>query len=152
MRTRMMVKTGVDIAMTVALLLLMAYQLIGENAHEWIGILMFLLFVVHHLLNGAWSKNLLRGKYNARRICQTALVFLILLCMLGSMVSGIVISRYVFAFLPKHGGYELAGRLHMLCAYWGFVLMSLHLGLHWNIYQPKEQFLCQSVDVGKIAV
>lgn len=30
-----------------------------------------------------------------------------------------------------HGGYELAGRLHILCAFWGFVLMSLHLGVHW---------------------
>ena len=23
--------------------------------------------------------------------------------------------------------------LHMLAAYWGFVLMSLHLGVHWNM-------------------
>ena len=44
-----------------------------------------------------------------------------------------MLSRHVFAFLPKHGGYELAGKLHMLCAYWGFVLMSLHLGMHWNM-------------------
>lgn len=133
MKPRMMIKIGVDIAMTLSLLLLMAYQLIGENAHEWIGILMFLLFVLHHLLNGAWSKNLLRGKYNARRICQTALVFLILLCMLGSMVSGTILSRYVFTFLKIRSGIAWAGRVHMLCAYWGFVFMSIHLGFHWNM-------------------
>ncbi|MCD8109164.1 MAG: hypothetical protein LUE14_03565, partial [Clostridiales bacterium] len=23
--------------------------------------------------------------------------------------------------------------VHMLCAYWGFVLLSLHLGFHWNM-------------------
>lgn len=73
------------------------------------------------------------GRYTPLRFVQTLLVGLILLCMLGSMGSGIVISRYVFAFLPKHGGYELAGKLHMLCAYWGFVLMSLHLVIHWNM-------------------
>ncbi len=61
------------------------------------------------------------------------LVGMILLCMLGSMGSGIVISRYVFSFLPSHGGYMLAGKVHMLCAFWGFILMSLHLGLHWNL-------------------
>ena len=133
MNPRMMIKIGVDIAMTLSLLLLMAYQLIGENAHEWIGILMFVLFVVHHLLNGAWSKNLLRGKYNTRRICQTALVFLILLCMLGSMVSGIILSRYVFTFLKIRSGIAWTGRVHMLCAYWGFVFMSIHLGFHWNM-------------------
>ena len=53
--------------------------------------------------------------------------------MVGSMISGIVLSRHVFAFLPKHGGYELAQQVHILCAYWGFVLMSLHLGMHWNM-------------------
>ena len=39
---------------------------------------------------------------------QTLLAGVILLCMLGSMVSGIFQSRYVFSFLPKHGGYESA--------------------------------------------
>lgn len=41
--------------------------------------------------------------------------------------------RYVFSFLPKHGGYEAAQKAHILCAYWGFVCMSLHLGLHWSM-------------------
>lgn len=27
----------------------------------------------------------------------------------------------------------LARRLHILGAYWGFLLMSIHLGLHWNM-------------------
>ena len=74
-----------------------------------------------------------RGRYTPLRIAQTALIGLIFLCMVGSMISGIVLSRHVFAFLPKHGGYELAGKLHILCAFWGFVLMSLHLGMHWNM-------------------
>lgn len=43
------------------------------------------------------------------------------------------LSRYVFPFLPSHGGYEMAGKMHVLCAYWGFVLMSLHLGIHWRM-------------------
>ena len=130
---KLMIKTGVDIAMTVALLFLMAYQLIGEEAHEWMGIFMFLLFVIHHLLNQSWSKNILKGKYTARRICRTVLVILILLCMMGSMISGVIISRYVFAPFDIHAGITWARSLHMLCAYWGFILMSLHLGFHWNI-------------------
>lgn len=126
-------KIAVDAAMTAAMLLLMAYGLVGEAVHEWIGMGMLALFVLHHVLNRRWIGAVSNGRYTPLRIVQTALVGLILLCMLGSMGSGIVISRYVFAFLPSHGGYELAGKLHMLCAYWGFVLMSLHLGLHWNM-------------------
>ena len=30
--------------MTIALLLLMAYELVGHEAHEWLGIGMFVLF------------------------------------------------------------------------------------------------------------
>lgn len=26
-----------------------------------------------------------------------------------------------------------AGSVHMICAYWGFVFMSIHLGFHWNM-------------------
>ena len=55
------------------------------------------------------------------------------LSMSGSMISGVVLSRYVFAFFPKNGGYELAQQVHILCAYWGFVCMSLHLGFHWSM-------------------
>ena len=45
-----------DIGMTVMLLLLMAYELIGREAHEWLGIGMFVLFIIHHVLNYKWSR------------------------------------------------------------------------------------------------
>lgn len=121
-----------DAAMTLALLLLMTYGLIGEAAHEWIGMAMLVLFVLHHILNRRWLLAVRKGRYNSVRIVQTVLVTLIFLCMAGSMASGILLSRYVFAFLPVHGG-ELAEKLHLFCAFWGFVLMSVHLGFHWNM-------------------
>ena len=133
MKPVMKVKISIDAAMTLALLLLMAYDLVGEAAHEWLGMGMFALFVAHHVLNRRWINAVPRGRYTPLRIVQTALIGLIFLCMVGSMISGIVLSRHVFAFLPRHGGYELAGKLHILCAFWGFVLMSLHLGMHWNM-------------------
>jgi len=45
MKPKMILKLAVDIGMTAALLLLMAYELVGQAAHEWIGIGMFVLFV-----------------------------------------------------------------------------------------------------------
>ncbi len=133
MKPILKIKIAVDAAMSVSMLLLMAYGLVGEAAHEWIGMGMFALSVVHHVLNRRWIQAVPRGRYTPLHIVQTALAGLIFLCMVGSMISGIVLSRHVFAFLPRHGGYELAGKLHILCAFWGFVLMSLHLGMHWNM-------------------
>ena len=133
MKPTLKIKIAVDAVMSVSMLLLMAYGLVGEAAHEWIGMGMFALSVVHHVLNRRWIQAVPRGRYTPLRIVQTALAGLIFLCMVGSMISDIVLSCHVFAFLPKHGGYELAGKLHILCAFWGFVLMSLHLGMHWNM-------------------
>lgn len=119
--------------MTVILLLLMAYSLIGEMWHECLGIGMFVLFVLHHMLNNAWCRNLLKGKYTPFRVLQIVLVISALVSMIGSMVSGIVLSRYVLSFLPITGGQSCARTLHMLSAYWGFILISLHLGIHWSM-------------------
>ena len=57
---------------------------------------------------------------------------------------------YVFAFLNIHGGISLARLLHMASSYWGFVVMALHLGIHWGIFtglarkifRVKESFRC----------
>lgn len=97
------VKIIVDVIMTVLLLLLMAFELIGRTAHEWFGVGMFVMFVIHHILNRRWTAHLLKGKYTPVRVFQTILVVLVLLCILSSMVSGIVLSRHVFAFLPIEG-------------------------------------------------
>lgn len=74
-----------------------------------------------------------KGKYTPFRIAQTILVALILASMLGSMFSGIVLSRHVFSFMEIRGGMAVARTIHMAAAYWGFVLMSLHLGFHWSM-------------------
>ena len=119
--------------MTVVLLFLMSYSLIGEALHEWLGIGMFALFILHHILNSKWSGRLFKGKYTPYRILQTVLVALALVSMLGSMVSGVILSRNVLSFLPITGGQSWARTLHMLSAYWGFVFISLHLGFHWSM-------------------
>ena len=133
MNRKMILKLIVDVVMTVSLFLLMAYEMIGQGAHEWIGIGMFLFFVLHHILNHNWSKNLFKGKYTAFRIVQTVIDVLVLLSMVGSMISGAILSRHALSFLPIKGGRAFARNLHMLSAYWGFVFMSLHLGLHWRM-------------------
>ena len=133
MKPKALIKLAVDVLMTLALLFLMGYHFWGEILHEWVGAGMFLLFIAHHILNGHWYKTLFKGKYNVLRILTLCTTSLVLVSMLAQMYSGILMSRYVFDFLPFNGGMSLARRLHILGAYWGFLLMSLHLGLHWNM-------------------
>lgn len=130
---KVMGKVCIDLVMTVLLMFLMTYELVGQAAHEWLGIGMFVVFVMHHVLNRRWLCSLFKGKYGALRVWQTFLVVLVLFSMLGSMVSGVILSRHALAFLPTRGGRSFARSLHMISAYWGFVFLALHLGFHWNV-------------------
>lgn len=142
MKPKIFVKLFVDAVMTILLLCQMAYMLIGETAHEWMGTAMFALFLLHNVLNWKWYRNLVKGRYTAVRVFQTAVNFLMLFSMLGLMVSGVIMSRVVFAFLPLDGGMNFARTLHMLAAYWGFIFMSIHLGLHWGMIMGILQKRC----------
>lgn len=132
MNAKTIIRIVIDTLMTAAMPLLMAYMLIGAQWHEWIGTGVFLLFIIHHIINRKWLSALTKGRYNAARVVDLVINVLIFLCMIGLMYSGIVMSRYVFSSLKISGGAALARKLHMLCSYWGLALMSLHLGAHWS--------------------
>ena len=154
MKPKMAVKLAADIGMTLALLFLMGYQFWGETAHEWVGAIMFALFIFHHALNLNWHKRIFKGKYTPMRTLTLCVDILVLLAMLALMYSGIVMSRHVFAFLSVERGLDLARRLHILGAYWGFLLMSVHLGLHWNMIlgMVKKQTKLKPSKVRSIAL
>lgn len=133
MKPKQTMKICVDAAMTLGLLFLMGYHLWGDTAHEWVGAGMFLLFILHHILNWHWWAGLVKGRYTAVRTLQTVIDLLTMAAMLGLMVSGVILSSKVFAFLHIRGHMAFARRLHMAASSWGFLLMSAHLGLHWGM-------------------
>ncbi len=74
MNRKTILKIAVDIGMTVMLLLLMTYERIGAAVHEWLGMEMFVLFIIHHFLNRKWSRYVFKGKYTLFCIWETILV------------------------------------------------------------------------------
>ena len=128
-----------DLALIAVLLLLMGDSLIGEEIHEWLGIGMLLLLIFHHAINVPWYRNLKRGRYTPYRCVQTVLTVLLLLAVLGSILSGLVLSQYVLDSTLLHRLDALARAIHLPCAYWGFLLMSLHLGLHWGAIMGRTR-------------
>ncbi|MCM1176023.1 MAG: DUF4405 domain-containing protein [Blautia sp.] len=150
----------IDLAMTVLLPLLMAYEMIGSAVHEWLGAVMFILFISHHILNFYWHKSLFKGHYTALRIFGTVIDFLLLFLMIGLMVSGLFLSRHVFVFLPITGGKATARLVHLFASYWAFALMSLHAGFHGsaglgmirNVAKISGQSTIRTIVVRSIAV
>lgn len=130
---KLKIKIGIDLLMTVLLLLLMSYQITGQELHEWFGAGMLVLFLLHNILNIRWYGSLFKGKYTLLRTMQTLINISVLISMLCLGFSGIVLSRHIFAGLPIHGPMATARTMHLAASYWGFVLMSIHLGMHWGM-------------------
>ena len=125
--------------MVLLLPLLMAYSLIGETFHEAAGTLMLLLLLCHHRQNRGWWKSLFRGRYTPLRVFQTALNLLLLLLMLLQPLTGILMSKRLFSFLPTTSFSAMARTIHLPLANWGLVLLSLHAGTHLGSMLPKEK-------------
>ena len=129
-KTNKMIRRTVDAAMTVLLLLLMAYQVTGEVLHEWIGMVMTLLVIIHQILNLKWYGVLFKGKYNPYRMVTIILNVLLLLSFALTSFCGMSMSSYAVPFLYGIAPVSFVRQMHLSMSHWSFVLMGLHLGLH----------------------
>lgn len=133
MKTRQVIKIGIDICMTVLLFILMAFHYVGLQWHEVTGAAMLVLFILHHILNGNWYRALGKGKYSSGRILLAIVDAVLLIDMFLLMFSGISMSRYVFRFLDLPVSKAWARGMHMTASYAGFLLMGFHIGLHYGM-------------------
>lgn len=128
MKYKQVVKLIIDIAMYLIFVALMQEHL-WNGLHEWIGIVLFALFIAHSILNFRWYQSLFKGKYTPTRTILAVINIALFATMLCCMVSSVLVSGKVFAFLNL-GGARIGRTLHLVSTAWVFVLMSLHLGLH----------------------
>ena len=124
----------VDAAMISLLLPVMAYQITGNFLHEWMGVILFFFFTIHHILNWNGYRTILKGRYTAARNILTVIGLLLILSVLGLMISGVMISHSLFGFLNL-GTDDIWVKIHIASAAWGYVLMSVHIGLHFGKIQ-----------------
>ena len=136
-KQRNTIKRIVDIFQSAVLICLMAYQVTGEALHEWLGICMTLLVIVHQLLNAKWYGALLKGKYHALRVFKTAVNALLLLSFAITAVCGMAMSAHAVPFLYGLLPVSFARQMHLSLSHWSFVLMGLHIGAHLPVMTSK---------------
>ena len=147
--TKRVIKNCIDLSMFVIFLLLMEYHLLPGNLHEWLGLTLFVLFIAHNALNYKWYAVLFKGKYTGIRVIQTAINILLLVAMMICMISSVMISGSVFAWI-NIGGAMTGRTVHLMTTAWVFVLMSIHLGLHWSVFLGMVKRMKASPTVGMI--
>lgn len=130
------IKIIVDIMMYIIFIILMGHHITDNLIHEILGISIFILFIIHGILNYRYYKTIFKGKYNKKRTIILITNILLLISMICMIISAINISSDVFSFLNIET--KIWGRkLHMLSTSWGFILMSVHVGLHLNVLVNK---------------
>ena len=130
MRAKM--KIVIDAGMMILVLLQMAYHLIGDSLHGWLGIMLFVLLILHNILDRKWYLGLFKGKYTPIRFFHTAINILLLASFMGVALSAAFLSSTLSNLFNLKAAL-LGRRMHMVFTTWSFVLMSVHVGLHWNM-------------------
>ena len=126
------IRLPLDIMMTLVSIVLMGgnYLFPADIVHEILGVALFVLWAIHIFLNRRWYGAIFKGKYNPCRIMQTVINCCILICTIFLMISGIILSNYLFTFLNIQSGLGFARIAHLLSSHWYYLFMSLHIGLH----------------------
>ena len=126
------IRMMIDSAMTLISLMLIGgnYFFPWTGVHEILGVSLLVLWGAHIVLNRRWYGSLLKGSYRPFRIMQTIINCGILVCAVFLMISGIMLSQHVFAFLGIDFGANFARIAHILGSHWYFLFMSLHIGLY----------------------
>lgn len=137
MKVKRIIMRITDLIMTCNLLFLMSLQVTQQFTHEWTGIAMTVLFIVHHIFNYKYYKTLFKGKYNFLRIFQLLLNILLLVSFIITAVSGMAMSRFATPFMKGLMKASDARKLHLALSYWTFVLTGLHIGLHFGMITAK---------------
>lgn len=131
MKKKQTLRLVVDALLLVLLFVIMAYSLTGNTVHEWMGIALTLLTLVHLYLNKRWFASLFQGKYRWRRVATNLINSLLLISFLVMLLASMPISAEVFPFVHLYEEEMWPATLHVIAGYWFFILSGLHLGFQW---------------------
>jgi hypothetical protein len=131
------IKSIIDILLTLVLLPLMAFQVTGEAAHEFLGVGMTVLVIVHQVLNRKWYASLFKGNYRGFRLLSIIVNVLLIISFILTAISGISMSNHAVPFLYNLINVNTARVMHLAFSFWSFILMGLHIGLHISAMTAK---------------
>lgn len=125
-----------DLLLFLLVILLLAPRLTGLPAHEWLGLCLAALLILHLLFSWRWISTATRrlgrpmpARFRINYLINVTLFVLVMLV----IVSGVVISRVA---LPRLGVTMIEDRswraLHNLTLNWLTLFTGLHLAMNWE--------------------
>lgn len=135
MKWKLKHKLILDALMFVVIWVVMEYKLTGNLVHEILGVLLILAFLLHVLVNRKYylvmAKQLFRSGTKAKNRVSYIVNVVLLAATVVMVVSSVVISRDLFAFLGITVDSGMLWRnIHVLCAVTMLVCVFVHCLLH----------------------
>ncbi len=121
-------KIIVDVLMMIGMAFSMSFHLFGAGTHKLIGLLTFVLFIIHNILNRRWYKGLFKGKYTPARMIHAITNMVVMIAVISIMISGVMLSKDMANGLRET--MTLGRILHLASSYIAQVGIALHIGFH----------------------
>jgi hypothetical protein len=124
------------VLLIVILLLMDTRSIFNQPFHEWGGLIVGALFILHKLLNWSWIKKVtvlfFKGTtWRARLNYIIDVIMLIGLILI--ILSGIAMAKTInFSWMNLGGSHVFWKTLHTSSSLITFAFFGIHLGLHWN--------------------
>lgn len=124
------IKIFIDILLFIITILLYDIELIGNLNHEFLGISIFILAIIHIILNFKWIKQV---TINFKKVdFKTKVKYIVdiftMVIYLGAIIFGILISNEIFNF--KMSSNLKMMLVHVIIGRLAIIMMFVHLGLH----------------------
>jgi len=126
----------VDVVLLAVVLSLFSPRATGLPLHEWIGLGLFGIILVHLLLSWAWIATSTRRIFapgHRRTRINLALNWLLFVLVLVEVVSGVMISRVA---LPAFGVATVEDgtwrALHNQTLNWTLLVLGVHIAMNWQ--------------------
>lgn len=133
MKPPLSIRLAMNCVAGVLLVTALAYDWLGNVAHEIIGTAMFALLALHNTINRFWYPRTLRiGGRSLHGWTNIVGVALLVFTSLLLLATSLLISRSLFSFLGLNGGFN-ARQIHGAVAWWMLIIVSLHVGLRWSM-------------------
>lgn len=122
-----------DAVMFVGFGALLSWRLTGVAAHEWIGISLIGLIVVHLIVHWGWVESHATAVRRGRRRLVPLLLNAALYVAMGTtLVSGVVVSKVVIPNQLSPERYLLWHSLHESATTFTVIILGLHVALNWD--------------------
>lgn len=142
------IKIILDIIMLISMIALMKTNITGLQLHEILGICLFIIFIIHKIVNFKWIKSVGKNIFSKNMKRKPKIMFflnmILFIFVTLNVITGIVISKFVLVSITVND-IGLFTMFHKFLAWWSLILIARHIGLHWenvvNCFERKYKGL-----------